>query len=145
MSTRFWIMFSTRQSSHEGGGLMKFTQLWLRSRIKLVKYHSRFTLTMLKNKCFSIRFFLDFLSFWLPKTKAKLSNLRIFIENVNFVKIIVFLTGNSLFFWFGASENPPKLDAQTQWKITSKKKPWKSNLGSHLVFQKPWKWAPAAM
>jgi len=33
---------------------MKFTQLWLRNRKNFIKYHSRFTLRMLKNKCFSM-------------------------------------------------------------------------------------------
>ena len=43
-----------------------------------------------KTTRFWIRISNGFSSFWPPKTKAKSSNLRIFIENTNFAKIIVF-------------------------------------------------------
>ena len=48
------------------------------------------------------------------ENEGKIEQLAYFIENTNFAKIIVFLQGKSLFFWFGASKNLPKLDAQTQ-------------------------------
>ena len=47
-----------------------------------------------KTTRFWIRISNGFSSFWPQKTKAKSNNLRIFIENTNFGKIIVFLRGN---------------------------------------------------
>ena len=43
-----------------------------------------------KTTSFWIRILNGFSMFWPLKTKAKSSNLRIFIENANFAKIIVF-------------------------------------------------------
>ena len=44
-----------------------------------------------KNTCFSTQFFLDFSWFGLPKTTPKSRFFRTFFENVDFVKIVVFL------------------------------------------------------
>ena len=50
-----------------------------------------------KTTRFWIRILNGFSSFWPLKTKAKSSNLRSFIENTNFVKIIVFFKENNYF------------------------------------------------
>ena len=50
-----------------------------------------------KTTRFWIRILNGFSTFWLLKTKAKWSNLRIFIENTHFAKIIVFQRGNHYF------------------------------------------------
>ena len=50
-----------------------------------------------KTTRFWIRILNGFSTFWPLKTKAKSSNLRIFIENTDFVKIIVFPKENHYF------------------------------------------------
>ena len=50
-----------------------------------------------KTTRFWIRISNGFSLFWPPKSKATSSNLRIFIENANFAKIIVFPRGNHYF------------------------------------------------
>ena len=69
-----------------------------------------------KTTRFWIRILNGFSSFWLLETKAKLSNLRIFIENANFAKIIVFRTGNH---YFSGSE-PRKI--YQNWMLERNKK-----------------------
>ena len=77
--------------------------------------------TTLKIRClkttrFWIRVLNGFSSFWLLKSKAKSSNLRIFIENANFAKIIVFPEGNQ---YFSGSE-PRKIDQNWMLKRSEK-------------------------
>ena len=76
---------------------------------------------------------------------GKIEQVVHFYRKHRFCKNHCFPYEKSLFFWLGASKNLSKLDAQTQWKIKSKKKPQKPNLESHLAFQNPWKRAPKAM
>ena len=70
----------------------------------------------LKN-IFSNTFFIDFSGFWPPEIEQKSSFFRIFFENVNFVKIIVFLKENCYFSGFEPPENDPKsMPKRTQKK-----------------------------
>ena len=89
-----------------------------------------------KTTRFWIRISNGFSLFWPPKTKAKSSNLSIFIENTNFAKIIVFLKGNH-YFLIRSLEKSTKIGCSNAMKNNIKKKPRKSNLGSHLAFQSP--------
>ena len=79
------------------------------------------------------------------ENEAKIQCISHLYRKRRFCKNTCFIEGKLLFFWFGASKNQLKLDAQTQWKITSKKKSRKPNLGVPLGFQNPWKSIPKAM
>ena len=61
-----------------------------------------------KNTWFSTLFFLDFSSFWPPKTKPKSSFFRYFFENVDFVKIVLPSKRNCYFSGSELPKNDPK-------------------------------------
>ena len=63
--------------------------------------------TFLDSICELIFFALAF------ENEGKMSNFRTLIENAHFAKIMVFLKGKLLFFWFGASKKQLKFVAQT--------------------------------
>ena len=88
-----------------------------------------------KNTCFSTPFFLDFSSFWPPKTTPKSSFFRFFFENVDFVKILVFPKENCYFSSFGPPKNNPKSIPKRVRKKHRKKTSQKSILASVLPSQ----------
>ena len=88
-----------------------------------------------KNTCLSTPFFLDFSSFWPPKTTPKSSFFRFFFENVDFVKILVFPKENCYFSSFGPPKNNPKSIPKRVRKKHRKKTSQKSILAPVLASQ----------
>ena len=94
-----------------------------------------------KNTWFSTLFFLDFSSFWPPKTKPKSSFFRYFFENVDFVKILLPSRRNCYFSGFG----PRKINIKSmQNRIRKKhrKKHHKNRFRPPFWFLKPTKICP---
>ena len=92
-----------------------------------------------KNTLFSTPFFLDFSSFWPPKTEPKSSFFRFFFENVDFVKISKNHWKNNGFSWFfrfRGSKNPSKIDARTRSKKAPEKNIPKIDFGLRSDFPK---------
>ena len=84
---------------------------------------------MLKNNTFLDSIF-EWIFFLASEKNGKIEQCSYFYRKHQFCKNHCFLEGKLLIFWFGALKNPPKLDAQTQRKITSKKKASKIEFGS---------------
>ena len=97
----------------------------------------------LQIRCFKKHFFYSIFE-WIvfvlaSENEGKMNNFRTSIENTHFAKIIVFMKGKYLFFWFGASKNQLKFDGQTHWKIASKKKAWKIEFWNPFGFPNSFK------
>ena len=88
-----------------------------------------------QNTCFSTPFFLDFSSFWPPKTTPKSTCFRTFFENVNFVEIVLPSRRRAYFQGSEPPKNHPKSMPKSIRKKHRKKASQKSVLASVLASQ----------
>ena len=93
-----------------------------------------------KTTRFWIRILNGFSTFWLLKTKAKSSNLRIFIENTNFAKIIVF--PKITIFLVRSLEKSTKIGCSNAMKNNIEKKASKIEFGKPFGLPKSLKMGP---
>ena len=107
-----------------------FNHSWIPNISKIEESISN---SMLKNNTFLDSNFAWTFFVSASEIEGKIEQFAHFCRKYQFCKnhwLKFFPKGKSLFFWFGASKNLLKLDAQTRWKITSKKKPRKPKLGA---------------
>ena len=86
--------------------------------------------------------FIEFSTFWRPKTKPRFSGFRYFFDNADFMKIIDFFQEKQWFLRFGAFKNPCAIDAKARSKKASPKNLLKTTFGVDLGLRKPPKIIP---